>query len=236
MANKLNTVEETYFDDEVYTGPEVPTAEMIDMARGFDLKLLFHPRSHWSIDKKIEVAATWIQVGSSLKTSKITNVPASTIREWTRKAVWWDDTVEKCRLVLDEKIAATLTQALYKGSQILLDQIEHGHLVHVETQEWVERHDKDGKSTQDPDEEVKVINRKRKVYEVHPISGTNLSTMVATIYDKLALMRGKPTSRSETVDGTHNILQRLEQVIEEKYEEKMVDVVETQNPEEKTED
>jgi hypothetical protein len=135
-----------------------------------DLRDMYDPRSKWPAEKKIEVASWFILTGSSRAISKKTGVPAETIRWWRTTAHWWPELVAKLRKEKNEELDGRLSGIIEEAVDGISERIKHGD-------EYLDR------------TTGQLIRKK--------LSGRDLTTMMAIMYDKRALMRGDPTSRTE---------------------------------------
>lgn len=117
--------------------------------------------------------------GTLSATSLKTNIPESTIRDWT-KTEWWVTVVEEVRSENNVILDAMHTKTIELAAKNVHDRLEKGDA-------YV---DKKGK-----------IKRK-------PMSGKDSMMVGAIAQDKRSLMRGDPTSRTENV-STDKLLDKL---------------------------
>lgn len=136
-------------------------------------------------EKKIEVVTIFAATGNYAKTAELTKVPEANIRNW-RKQQWFQEYMQEIRNENQDKIDAKFTSIAEKALEQLSDRLEHGDF-HV---------------TRDGD----VIRK--------PISGKDLSLITAINIDKRQLLRGEPTSRSASTDGTAPVVDKLEKLAE----------------------
>jgi hypothetical protein len=125
-------------------------------------------------EQRIQAASYWTITGNINEVARKTNIPSSTIRWWKNRTVWWKELVRQIRKSKQDELDGMLTGILIKGAEQLAERIEHGnHRVHI---------GEDGQRTG---------------YRV-PLSSGELATGALAIpFDKRALLRGDPTSRTE---------------------------------------
>lgn len=156
-------------------------------ASDFDIKLLDDPRSTETPEKKLEVITVYLTTGSLEKTAKITGVAAGKIQNWKAKSLWWKDAVYKLRQTKQEELDGMFTGLIHRTALLLEDRLDNGDVILSKT----------GKQT-------------RK-----PIPAKELASILDTIYNKRAAMRGDPTARIEhtSQDETMNrMLGRFEEM------------------------
>lgn len=121
-------------------------------------------------EKKIEAVTMYAITGHFGRTSELTSIPEYTLRQW-RKQEWFQDLLKEIRVENNEKIDAKFTDIVDKSLDQLTDRVTNGDF-HVL---------RDG-----------TLIRK-------PITAKDLSLVAAINIDKRQLLRGEPTSRSESV-------------------------------------
>lgn len=140
--------------------------------RGFVLSDLYTAHDKYTAEEKISAATAMMITGNSQKSSKITGIPASTIRWWANESSWWPSLMKKVRKDKNEELDAVQTDILHKTLGKLQDRVENGDAV----------------ITKDGDVAYKEV------------SARDLATVHGIIFDKRALNRGDPTSKSERSD------------------------------------
>lgn len=122
-------------------------------------------------DKKIEVCALFASgVTNSKELEELTGINANTIRAW-RAQDWWVDMLEKIHVAHDQNLASSMTKIVDKALEQLQDRIENGDYIH--------------------DKYTGEVYRK-------PLSGRDAATITSVIVDKRQLLRGQPTSRTDS--------------------------------------
>lgn len=133
---------------------------------------------------KVEAATIYAASGSLQTASDMSKVPLPKLREW-RKTDWFQNLLREVWTENNEKIDAKFTAIIEKSLTNLEDRLEHGDF-HVL---------KDGN----------LIRR--------PVSAKDLSLVSAINVDKRQLLRGLPTSRSETLgEASSKTVEKLEQL------------------------
>lgn len=124
-------------------------------------------------DEKYLEAATLYAITGTLETiERLTGIPVSTLRKWTREERF-KEIVREVRQENNEKIDAKFTQIIEKSCDLILDRLEHGD--HV----W---------------------DTKRGELIRKPVGAKDLSLVTAINIDKRQLIRGEPTQRVEQVN------------------------------------
>lgn len=137
-------------------------------------------------EKRIEVTTLYAALGDVKKVAELTDVPASTIKNW-RKQLWFYDLLQEIREENNEKIDANFNEIIETALFQLLDRVKNGDFVFNAKMELVRR----------------------------PLSGKDLSAVAAINIDKRQLLRGEPTSRSESVSTEdEKALSRVEKLAE----------------------
>lgn len=135
---------------------------------------------------KLKAVTVYAATGNLEKVSEIAGVPVSTVKAW-RGTDWFQGMLREVWDENNEKIDAKFTEIVEKSLDAVLDRLENGDV----------RVLKDG-------EIVRV-----------PISAKDLSLVSAINVDKRQLLRGLPTSRSESVGAASDrTVDRLEKLAE----------------------
>ena len=142
---------------------EFPISGGIDYNLILDMSLSLKA---YTPEQAIEVAATWLVTGNSVKTEKLTGVPAATIRYWYRLS-WWKELVMVLRRAKQEELDAKLTGIIMDASEELQDRVKNGDYV------------------KDEDGQLDRI----------PMKGTDLAKVTGITYDKRAMLRANPTDK-----------------------------------------
>lgn len=137
-------------------------------------------RIGWYDDKKrIEAVTIFACSGNATEVQRLTGVPSATFRGWLKEE-WCQRLLDEIRSENDQVIDAKFTQLVESALDKLGDRLQNGDFV-------VTRHGD--------------LVRK-------PVGARDLALVTAINIDKRQLLRGKPTSRQETV-SVENRLEKL---------------------------
>ena len=134
----------------------------------------------YKVDDYVMAAAYYVIMGTSVQVSKYTGIPSRTIRKWTGEE-WWKTLVQEVRKAKQDELDAKLTNIIMVAGEKLADRVENGDTLVVQ-----------GELT--------------KV----PLKAMDLAKVVGITYDKRALLRGDPTSRTEQMKDSTTILAELQ--------------------------
>ena len=132
--------------------------------------------------KRIEVATLFAVLGNLKKVAAISGISESTIRGW-RKEEWFKKLLAEIRDENDEKIDAKFTEIIDKTLDLVQERLENGDYVVTKNGDLVRK----------------------------PVGIRDLSLTAAINFDKRQLVRGKPTSRTETVTNQEQLTKLAEQ-------------------------
>ena len=160
-----------------------------------DLTDLYDPRSKYSPQLKLQVAAEYLVRGTSLQAAKATGVPSATIRSWKTRAPWWNQAIEEARKRLTQDLDAMYTAILHEGGKQILDRVQKGNIV---------------------------VDAKTGEKSRAPLTARELATVTGITFDKRALQRGEPTARTEQTPAQilDQLAKKLEDVATKKLEER----------------
>lgn len=137
-------------------------------------------------EKRIEVTTLYAALGDAKKVAELTEVPVGTIKSW-RKQIWFYELLQEIREENNEKIDANFTNIIESALYQLMDRVENG--------DWT-------------------FNAKMELVR-RPLSGKDLSAVASINIDKRQLLRGEPTSRSESITTEdEKALSRVEKLAE----------------------
>lgn len=148
-------------------------------------------RSQFSAEEKLAcVMAYLITGGNSSRAVELACVPemkAATLRQWKKRSKWWDDAVSHSKVLLQKDLDMAYTRMLHRTEKELFNRVEEGDVVIL----------KDGTEV-------------RK-----PLSAKDLMYVHGIVFDKRAMTRGEPTSRTEKVDPLA-VVNQLAKLLHEK--------------------
>lgn len=137
-------------------------------------------------EKRIEAVTLYAATGNFVTVSELSGVPVPTLKSW-RNSEWFQNLLKEIRTENNEKLDAKFTEIVESSLEQLSDRVKNGDYVVTKRGELVRK----------------------------PISAKDLSLVAAINVDKRQLLRGEPTSRSESVDKPENeALKRLENLAE----------------------
>lgn len=151
-----------------------PKAEVryTDDNNEYDLSELYSSRARYAPELKIAAATAYVMTGTVKGVERLTGLKQQTISEWKNSSSWWPDLVSRIKKEKQDNVDAIMTNIIHEAGTQVLDRILNGDEVL----------DKNGD----------IIRKK--------MSGKDTAMVMAITWDKRALVRGEPTSRSEKVD------------------------------------
>lgn len=157
-----------------------------------DLNDLYAKNSKYTPEQKLYAVLCYMVEGSSIRAGKRSGVDPATIRWWKSEAVWWAPALKEMRRQYQDQLDSKFTGLIHTAAKEIEDRILKGD----------ERADKHG-----------------DIYNVK-VSGRDLATIMAILYDKRALLRGDPTSNAGKVGNQEldNLTKRFED-----FAQKMID-------------
>lgn len=138
----------------------------------YDLTSLYSSRAKYTADEKLSAVLAYVMTGSVRGVVRLTGFKQQVISDWKNNSSWWPDIYRDIKKQKQEEVDGTLTSIIHASAGGLMDRIQNGDEVL----------DKNGD----------FIRRK--------MSGKELAWVMGVTYDKRALLRGDPTSRTEKVD------------------------------------
>ena len=137
-----------------------------------DLTSLYSARAKYTADEKLAAVLAYVMTGSIRGVVRLTGLKQQVVSDWKNNSSWWPDIYANVKKEKQEEIDGTLTSIIHAAAGGMMDRIMHGD----------EIIDKNGDA----------VRRK--------MSGKELAWVMGITYDKRALLRGDPTSRTEKVD------------------------------------
>ena len=151
------------------------------------LSALHAPNAKYSPEQKLTAMMTFVTTGSMPAAARAAGVPKWVPYNWRDGSNWWSEQVALIRKEKQEEVDGLMTQIIHRNLDTLGEMSSSG---------MEKRVDKDGK----------IVDK--------PISFRDLTVNTAVLYDKRALLRGEPTSRSDS-GTTERTLERLREYFEE---------------------
>lgn len=153
--------------------PEAPKHKKHDLRPNkYDLADLYSSKARYTADEKLAAVLAYVMTGSVRGVVRLTGFKQQTISDWKNNSSWWPDAYMAVKQQKQEEIDGGLTTIIHAASGEILDRIMNGD----------EILDKNGDKCR-----IK-------------IKGKELSWIMGISFDKRALLRGDPTSRTEKVD------------------------------------
>lgn len=152
---------------------------------GRPTKQAHHNKKWWPEDKKIEAATAFAVLRDYKKVSKLTGIPESALRKF-KDEPWWFEIIKKVRKEKNEVLDDKITDALDKVTDIVLDRFDNG--------------------------EVFIDRKTGETYRL-PVRIKDIAYMTSVLFDKRQIIRGEPTTRTETLSRDQK-LQELKETFE----------------------
>lgn len=134
---------------------------------------IYDPRAKIDPNLKIHAASCFMLTGTVQGTARMTGLDHRLISEWKNKSLWWPEVLQKIKHEKQDELDSTFTALIHDVADSLKDRLDNGEEVVT----------KDG-----------IIKKQ--------LGGRDLTTMLNTLYNNRAMLRGDPTSisRKETSD------------------------------------
>ena len=139
-----------------------------------DLTSLYSAKAKYTAEEKLAAVVAYVLTGTVRGVVRLTGFKQQVISDWKNNSTWWPDAYRQIKLEKQEEVDGTLTSIIHAAGSGILDRILNGDEVI----------DKNGD----------LVRRK--------MSGKELAWTMGITFDKRALLRGDPTSRTEKVDQT----------------------------------
>jgi transposase-like protein len=140
-------------------------------------------RTHFTDKEKLRAVSTYAVAGNSRRVAEITGIPEGTIRSW-KSTDWWHEAMQKIVVEQDDELGTKLTNLVNKAVDEVNDRLENGNYVY---------------------------NPKLDKLIRKPVDAKELAIVTAISIDKRQLLRGLPTSRTESVSQTDRLSKLQEQ-------------------------
>lgn len=140
-------------------------------------------RKHYTEKEKLNAVCVFAVAGNSRRVAEITNIPEATIRAW-KTTEWWNEAIQRIVVEQDEELGTKLTKLVDKAVDAVNDRLENGNYVY---------------------------NPKLDKLIRKPVDAKELAIVTAISIDKRQLLRGQPTSRTETISQDDKLKRLSEQ-------------------------
>lgn len=141
--------------------------------------------NRWLPEERIRLVIFYLVTGSLRKACELTGIPYGTAQWWKQRSKWWAEVIRAVHRRRNEELDIQLTKLIHRGAEEIMDRIENGEEV---LDKWGNK------------KRVKMKSRDLAV------------AALAVPFDKRALMRGDPTSRSESVSSAERLRQISEKL------------------------
>lgn len=144
-------------------------------------KLAVGKNGWWAEKKRIEAITLFAATGNAKKVEELSGVPAPTVSKWVKEP-WAKEILTEIHDENDAEIDAKFTKIVSTALDQVQDRLENGDYVLQRNGETVRK----------------------------PVGARDLANVTTSILDKRQLLRGKPTSRTESANESSR-LKRLEE-------------------------
>lgn len=152
--------------------PKAPARKHKVSNTKYDLTELYSPKAKYTADEKLAAVLAYVMTGSVKGVVRLTGLKQQIVSDWKNNSSWWPDCYQSIKREKQEEVDGTLTTIIHAANGEMLDRIINGD----------EIIDKNGDA----------VRRK--------MTGKELAWVMGISFDKRALLRGDPTSRTEKVD------------------------------------
>ena len=153
---------------------------------------IYDPKAKIAPELKIQAAVCYMLTGTVKGVERLTGISHQTVSEWKNKSQWWPLVLAKVKKEKQDELDAEITALIHKSTESLLDRLENGDEVLL----------KDGSG-----ETARIERFQRK------LSGKDIASIINTLYDKRAMLRGDPTSITAKVTSI-DVLSELKSTFE----------------------
>jgi hypothetical protein len=133
---------------------------------------LVHSGSHYDDDIRRQAVVEYSIKGSLQAVSNALGIPRTTLCDW-KNSEWWEALSIELRQQTEDRIAAELDQIIEKAHREVLERLEHGDVVRVESDE----------------------NGSQRLVRA-PVRAKDAAVIAGVAFDKRRLQHNQPTSIS----------------------------------------
>ena len=165
---------------------------------------IYDPRAKVPPEFKIRAAVCYMITGTVNGVERMTGISHQTVAAWKNKSQWWPLVMAKVKKDKQDELDAEITTLIHKSTSELHDRLENGDEVLL----------KDGSGET---ASVESFNRK--------LSGKDIASIINTLYDKRAMLRGDPTSitaKATSGDVIQELKKTFEKIAETAYNKKVI--------------
>jgi hypothetical protein len=160
---------------------------------------LYSETSKYTPDQKRDMVYAFCSSGNLKKAAQICSVPYEDIKKFRQVSPWFSELVKEYKKERQDELDARMSEIIEAGIGNILDRIHNGDTI---------------------------MNHKSGKLEKRPLSALDMTRVVAILFDKRAMMRGDPTTRTEKVSTEATlkvIMDRMEGVAEKLGIEKKIE-------------
>ena len=161
---------------------------------------IYNPQAKIAPELKVQAAVCYMLTGTVKGVERMTGISHQTVSEWKNKSLWWPSVLTKVKKDKQEELDAEITALLHQSTAALKDRLEHGDVTLHKMGDSVEKHEK-------------------------KLSGRDLATIINTLYDKRAMLRGDPTSisaKTTSSDVLEELKATFEKIADSAYTKKVI--------------
>lgn len=140
-------------------------------------------RDRYTDKEKLNAVCTYAVTGNSRRCAEIVKIPEATIRAW-KGTEWWAEAMARVVAEKDETLTVELSALVDKAVQQVNDRLDNGNYIY---------------------------DTKRGQMIRKPIDAKELAIVTAIAIDKRQLIRGEPTSRTESISQNERLKSLQEQ-------------------------
>ena len=138
-----------------------------------------HNISKYSTEKKVQAVVVYFLNQSYKKTARMCTIPEGTLKDWS-ETVWWKEAYQRIKKEKNEELDGKISAILDRSIALISKRLKTG--------------------------DATVSKDGTLIYK--PVAARDVALISAILFDKRALMRGDPTSRTEKV-STDEVLANL---------------------------
>jgi hypothetical protein len=139
--------------------------------------------SKYSDEDRRRAVVEYFVAGNMTLVAERTDIPRTTLNGW-RQTEWWDEALVELRQEKADELDANLTKLIDSAFEQLQDRIEHGDYI---------------------------LNKEGKLVR-KPMSGRDLVTTGAIVYDKQRLHRNQPTAIQGKAENLEALKEKFAQI------------------------
>jgi len=125
-----------------------------------------HDPGHWDKRKQLEAVTTYLATGNMAETSRMMNIPKSTLDKW-KTSDWWKELIEEIQSGEGQRQDNKMSKVIDKALDMLVDRIDEG--------------------------DYQYDQRTGRLVKV-PLKARDLERVTSGLFDKRQLIRKKPTN------------------------------------------